>query len=39
MSFIATGMDLDTIILSEVSQTKVDTIYHLYEESKKKKKK
>ena len=36
MPFAATWMDLEIIILSEVSQTKTDTIlYHLYVESKK----
>ena len=35
MSFAATWMDLETIILREVSQRKTDTIwYHLYVESK-----
>ena len=34
--FAATWMDLENIMLSEVSQTKTDTIlYHLYVESKK----
>ena len=37
MPFAATWMDLEMIILSEVSQTKTNTIcYHLYVESKKK---
>ena len=36
MSFAATWMDLEIIILSEVSQTKTSIIcYHLYVESKK----
>ena len=36
MSFAATWMDLEIIILSEVSQTKTNIIwYHLYVESKK----
>ena len=35
MSFAATWMDLEIIILSEVSQRKTNTIYHLYVESKK----
>ena len=35
MPFPATWMDLETIILSEVSQTKTNIIYHLYVESKK----
>ena len=36
MSFAATWMDLEIIILSEVSQTKTNIIwYHLYMESKK----
>ena len=35
MPFAATWMDLDIIILSEVSQTKTNTIYHLYVKSKK----
>ena len=36
MPFAATWMDLDIIILSEVSQTKTNTIgHHLYVESKK----
>ena len=36
MPFTATWMDLDIVILSEVSQTKTNTIwYHLYVESKK----
>ena len=35
MPFAATWMDLEMIILSEVGQTKTDTIcYHLYVESK-----
>ena len=35
MPFAATWMDLENIILSEVSQTKTNTIcYHLYVESK-----
>ena len=33
--FAATGMDLEIIILTEVSQTKKNTWYHLYAESKK----
>ena len=33
----ATWMDLKMILLSEVSQTKTNTIYHLHVESKKKK--
>ena len=37
MPFAATRMNLEIIILSEVSQTKTNTIrYHLYVESKKK---
>ena len=36
MPFAATWMDLDIIILSEVSQTKTNTLgHHLYVESKK----
>ena len=36
MPFAATWMDLEVIILSEVSQTKISIIwYHLYVESKK----
>ena len=36
MPFAATWMDLDIIILSEVSQRKTNTIcYHLYVDSKK----
>ena len=35
MPFAATWMDLEIIILSEVSQTKTSIIYHLYVESKK----
>ena len=36
--FVATWMDLEIIILSEISQTRTNTIgYHLYVESKKKK--
>ena len=36
MSFAATWMDLEIIILSEVSQTKINIIpYHLYMASKK----
>ena len=39
MPFAATCMDLEIIILSEVSQKKTNiTCYHLYVESKKKKK-
>ena len=38
MPFAATWMDLDMIILSEVSQTEKDK-YHLYVESKNKNKK
>ena len=34
MPFPATWMDLEVIILSEVSQTKTNIIYHLYVESK-----
>ena len=35
MPFVATWMDLEIIILSEISQTKTKTIwYHLYVESK-----
>ena len=33
--FATTWMDLEIIILSEVSQRKTNTIYHLYVESKK----
>ena len=37
MPFVATWMDLEMIILSEVSQTKTNIIlYHLHVESKKK---
>ena len=35
MPFAATWMDLEIIILSEVSQTEKDLWYHLYVESKK----
>ena len=35
ISFAATWMDLEIIILSEVSQRKSNIIYHLYVESKK----
>ena len=35
MPFSATWMDLEIIILSEVSQTKTNIIYDLYVESKK----
>ena len=35
MSFAATWINLDIIILSEVSQTKTDIWYHLYVKSKK----
>ena len=38
MSFSVTWMDLEIDILSEVSQRKKKIIYHLYAESKKKKK-
>ena len=34
MPFTATQIDLEIIILSEVSQTKTNTICHLYVESK-----
>ena len=34
MPFAATWMDLEIIILSEVSHTKTNIIYHLYVESK-----
>ena len=34
MPFAATWMDLEIIILSEVSQTKTNIVYHLYVESK-----
>ena len=35
MPFTATGMDLETILVSEVSQTETTTIwYHLHVESK-----
>ena len=34
MPFAATWMNLDIIILNEVSQRKTNTIYHLYMESK-----
>ena len=34
MSFAATWMDLEIIILSEVSQTKTNILYHLNVESK-----
>ena len=34
MPFAATWRDLEIIILSEVSQTKTNTIYHIYMESK-----
>ena len=33
MPFAATWIDLEIIILSEVSQTKTNIIYHLYVES------
>ena len=33
MPFAATWMDLEIIILSEVSQRKTNTLYHLYVES------
>ena len=36
MPFAATWMDLEMIILSEISQRKTNIIYHLYVESKKK---
>ena len=36
MPFAATWMDLEIVILSEVSQTKTNIIYCLYVESKKK---
>ena len=35
MPFAATWMDLESIILSEVNQTKTNIIYHLYMESNK----
>ena len=35
MPFAATWMDLEIIMLSEVSQRKTKIIYHLYVESKK----
>ena len=35
MPFTATWMDLEIIRLSEVSQTKINIIFHLYTESKK----
>ena len=35
MPFTATWMDLEIIRLSEVSQTKIKIIFHLYTESKK----
>ena len=35
MPFSATWMDLEIIILSEISQRKTNIIYHLYVESKK----
>ena len=35
MSFAATWMHLEMIILSEVNQTMTNIIYHLYVESKK----
>ena len=35
MPFAATWMDMEVITLSEVSQTKTNTINHLYVESKK----
>ena len=34
LPFAATQMDLEIVILSEVSQTKTNIIYHLYVESK-----
>ena len=34
MSFATSWMDLEVIILSEVSQRKTNIIYHLYVESK-----
>ena len=30
MPFVATWVDLEIIILSEVSQTKINIMYHLY---------
>ena len=35
MPFEATWVDLEIVILSEVSQTKTNIIHHLYVESKK----
>ena len=35
MPFAATWMDLEIVILSEVSQRKTNIIYHLYVKSKK----
>ena len=36
MSFVATWMDLENIMLSEIRQRKTNTVYHqLYVESKK----
>ena len=34
--FVATGVDLEIVVLSEESQTGKRNIYHLYVESKKK---
>ena len=34
MSFAATWMDLEIIILSKISQKETNTIYHFYVESK-----
>ena len=33
MPLVATWMDLEIIVVSEVSQTKTNIIYHLYVES------
>ena len=35
MPFVAVWMDLENIILSEISQTEKDSVYYLYVESKK----
>ena len=34
-SFVEMWMDLENIILSEISQSEKDTVYHLHVESKK----
>ena len=35
LPFAAIWMDLEAIVLSEISQTRINTVYHLYVESKK----